>query len=84
MLVFVLVLMLVYVPVVRGGASLETPCCVVCLCELACEDDICTIPPPLLHAFVHLYTCDWDLVLISERFGEYWSLYSDLGLRTRT
>ena len=27
--------------------------------------------------------CEWDLVLISERFGDSWSLYFDLDLRTR-
>ena len=27
---------------------------VCCLSELACEDDICTVPP-ILHAFVHFY-----------------------------
>ena len=26
---------------------------------------------------------DWDLVIISERFGDYWSLYFDLGRGVR-
>ena len=38
---------------IRGVASLETTCSV-CLCELACEDNICTTPT-LQHAFVHFF-----------------------------